>query len=246
MPVTIPQRFNGPPASANGGFTCGLLAGAMGVRAAEVSLRMPPPLDTELHVRTEADRGELLSGDDVVADGVALAGVDVEPPLSASVDAARTASAAYPWYETHIYPTCFVCGPERPAHDGLEIFAGPMEGDAKVYAAAWTPAREWAGPDGLVRAELIWAALDCPSAVPVMAADSATTPAVLARLSASLEAPARAGAPHVVLAWALGGTGRKLHSASALLDAEGAVVARARALWITLVAPMGSASADTR
>jgi hypothetical protein len=79
-----------------------------------------------------------------------------------------------------------------------------------------------------------------------MAADPATTPAVLARLSASLEEPARAGAPHVVLAWALGREGRKLHSASALLDGEGTIVARARALWITLDAPMGSESADTR
>lgn len=244
--VTIPERFNGPPGSANGGFTCGLLAGAIGARAAEVSLRMPPPLDTELHVSADADGGRLLSGDDVVAEAKALPGVDVEPPLTVSVDTARAASAEYPWYETHIYPTCFVCGPDRPAHDGLEIFAGPVEDDRTVYAAAWTPAPEWAAPDGSVRDELVWAALDCPSAVPVMAAGTGITPAVLARLSASLERPVQSGEAHVVLAWALGGEGRKLHSASALVDADGAIVARALALWITLAAPMGSEGGGSR
>ena len=45
--VLIPRRFNGPPASANGGYTCGLIARYVGGPAA-VSLRSPPPLDTAL------------------------------------------------------------------------------------------------------------------------------------------------------------------------------------------------------
>src|SRR5918996_2619259 len=45
--VMIPARFNGPPATANGGYTCGLVARLLGVDA-EVTLRRPPPLDRPL------------------------------------------------------------------------------------------------------------------------------------------------------------------------------------------------------
>jgi hypothetical protein len=47
-------------------------------------------------------------------------------------------------------------------------------------------------------------------------------------------APVPAREPSVVVGWELGSEGRKLHSASALLSAEGEVLARARALWIAL------------
>ena len=43
--VTIPARFNGPPGSANGGYTCGLVAQLVGAEEVEVSLRKPPPHD---------------------------------------------------------------------------------------------------------------------------------------------------------------------------------------------------------
>ena len=46
--VVIDRRFRGPPASANGGYTCGLVAAALGTWAAEVNLRVPPPLDVAL------------------------------------------------------------------------------------------------------------------------------------------------------------------------------------------------------
>jgi hypothetical protein len=49
--LTIPARFNGPPSSANGGYTCGLVAGLVGTEVASVSLRAPPPLERPLAVR---------------------------------------------------------------------------------------------------------------------------------------------------------------------------------------------------
>ena len=55
--VLIPRRFNGPPASANGGYACGLIARYVG-GPAEVSLRSPPPLDTALELVRTTD-GEL-------------------------------------------------------------------------------------------------------------------------------------------------------------------------------------------
>jgi hypothetical protein len=238
--VSIPPRFNGPPASANGGFACGTLAAAIDARAAEVTLRLPPPLATEMAVEDVGDgRWEMRSGEDLVAEARQLDGVEADPPWVVSIDDARTASAAYPWYEGHIYPTCFVCGPGRSPDDGLDVFTGPVEGRG-IHAAAWTPSLEWADDDGSVRDEIVWAALDCPSSLPVMTAGGRTTPAALGRLSASLERPVRAGEPHALIAWALGEDGRKLHSASAVVDAAGKVLARARAVWVTLPAPIGA------
>ena len=46
--LTIPARFNGPPASANGGYTCGLVAGLVGAEDVSVSLRLPPPISKPL------------------------------------------------------------------------------------------------------------------------------------------------------------------------------------------------------
>ena len=243
-PVSIPARFNGPPGSANGGYTCGLTAGGLHPPV-QVSLRKPPPLDRELSVRDDPERRALIDGDEVVAEAVAIEHVAADPPATPSIEEARAASERYPWYSTHIYPTCFVCGPGRHAHDGLEIFTGPVAGHEGLFAAAWTPAAEWSDDGGAVRDEIVWAALDCPSAVPVMAADMAATPAVLARLSASLEAPVRSGEAHAIVSWRTGAEGRKLHSASAILDAGGRVLARAQALWITLDRPMGSGPGET-
>ena len=42
--ITIDKRFRGPPNSGNGGYVCGLLAGHIDGRSAEIALRAPPPL----------------------------------------------------------------------------------------------------------------------------------------------------------------------------------------------------------
>ena len=45
--MIIPARFNGPPGSADGGYACGLVSEALG-GGFEVTLLLPPPLETEL------------------------------------------------------------------------------------------------------------------------------------------------------------------------------------------------------
>ncbi len=50
--LTVPRRFNGPPDSAQGGYACGLLAGAAHPGGAAVALLAPPPLDTAMRLRT--------------------------------------------------------------------------------------------------------------------------------------------------------------------------------------------------
>lgn len=231
--VSIPARFNGPPESSNGGYACGLVARLLRAEAADVALRSPPPLDRPLTVEGGPGEGEvrLLDGGTLVADGRAIRSLELSVPDAVPVSVAREASRSFPWYEGHPFPTCFVCGPRREAGDGLRVFAGRAP-DHDVYACPWLPADEWE-EDGRVAGEIVWAALDCPSAVAAAAPAGHDAPAaVLARLAASLDAPVRACEPHVVISWSLGREGRKRSAGSAIVGPTGDVLARARALWI--------------
>lgn len=226
--VTIDRRFCGPPDSGNGGYSCGLVALAI-EGPAEVTLRVPPPLDRPLRIETRGDVVALLDGETLIAEGCPSA-VDVEPGPPVSFAEAEAATARYPWYEGHPFPTCFVCGPHRDPGDGLVIFPGPVEGH-QLFAAPWVPDASLAGADGTVGDEFVWAALDCPSGL-VAGLFGDVGVLLLGRLTADLRAPVRAGEPHVLQAWTIERDGRKLHTASALFTADGTAAAVARAVWI--------------
>ena len=98
-----------------------------------------------------------------------------------------------------------------------------------MIASPWTPQSD----DPL----FVWAVLDCPSAYAIESVDHRTQVVVLASLTVELRQPPRAGEPHVVAAWPVGSEGRKHHSASALYDARGRVLAIADSLWIELRDP---------
>jgi hypothetical protein len=232
--VTIPSRFNGPPATANGGYACGAVAGLLDEPAVEVTLRRPPPLDRELLVASRNGGVKLTRDDDsLVAEGRPMEGLALDVPEPITLGSAYEASHRYPWAERHFFPTCFVCGPGREAHDGLEIFTGPVAGRTALDAGYWLPSSEWVDAGGDVRAEIVWAALDCPSAVAATRLGAfQNKPAMLGRLTASVDAPVRPGEPHVVLAWPLARDGRKFEAGSAIVGLGGEVRARARALWI--------------
>ncbi|MFL5845842.1 MAG: hypothetical protein ACJ762_14235 [Solirubrobacteraceae bacterium] len=221
--VTIDRRFCGPPESANGGYACGLVARAI-PGPVEVTLRVPPPLDTPLLLEETEDGAVLLDGETIVAQGRPAA-VDATPGEPVSVAEAVAAAALYPWRDGHPYPTCYVCGPARA--DGLGIYPGPVEGRS-LFAAPWTPAGD--------EPELVWAALDCPSGI-VTDLFGGVGRMLLGRLTAELLAPVQAGETHVVQAWPIARDGRKLHTASALFTASGDLVARARAVWIEVESP---------
>jgi hypothetical protein len=240
--IVIDPRFNGPPESGNGGYTCGLLAHWID-GPARVTLRSPPPLGVPLAVIVEGGRARLVDGEVLVAEAEPTGsdpsgGSDPpgEPPAAVSVDEARAAAARSAFLEVHPFPTCFVCGPRRAEHDGLRIYAGPVEG-RDLFAAPWTPAADLARGDGTLPAEIVWAALDCPTSAPGMnepGPDGSLLPIVLARLAVDLRAPVEAGAEHVVTSWEIGRDGRKREAGSALFDAGGRLLASARALWIEL------------
>ena len=217
--MTIPSRFNGPPASANGGYASGRVAALLGGRA-EVTLRTPPPLETPLAVERDGERVAIRDGETLVAEAEPLEfELDVPPPVSlADAEEART---RYAGFRHHAYAMCFTCGPDRS--DGLAIFPGPVTG-RDLVAAPWVPPSEELAP------EVIWAALDCPSG---WAVDEFQREGVLlGRLAAQIVAPVTGGEPHVVLGWGTGAEGRKRYAGSAIFTAEGELRAYARSTWI--------------
>ncbi len=228
--LRIESRYCGPPQSANGGYTCGRLAALLPPGPVEVTLRLPPPLDQAMRVETREDGSlALLDGKNLIAEARSSS-LDMDIP--APPDMAETAAAVprYAGFRHHVFPTCFVCGPQRRAGDGLRIFAGPVAG-REMVAAPWTPAVSLADAQGQIRREYLWAALDCPGA---FAVGDRENPLVLGRMTARIDAAVFPGQTYLVMGWLIEQAGRKATAGTALFAADGACCAVARAVWIEL------------
>ena len=220
MELVIDRHFRGPTESANGGYTCGILASLLH-GPAEVTLRLPPPLDAPLQVdwADERRRIELRDGDALVAEAEPS---DVELELPEPIAFEVAAAAALPEGDRNSgFPQCFVCGWAR--NDGLGIYAGAVAGTDAV-AATWTPRPDHVAP------EFVWAALDCPGAYAVHGGERGMP--VLGRLAARVEHLPHPGERCVVMGWPLGADGRKLYAGTALFGEDGRVLGAARATWI--------------
>jgi hypothetical protein len=233
--LVIDSRFCGPPGSGNGGYVCGVVAACVD-GPAEVTLRRPPPLGAPLAVeRDSAGSVRVVHEGALVAEGTsAPAELDVGLPGAVPVPQARAAGAAS-WLQTdperHPFPTCFVCGPRRP--DGMRIAPGRVPG-RDLSADVWCPDQDLAGPDGCVRPEFLWAALDCTGGIGAFGADPHGAPYLLGRLAVRQLGPVRAGQPHVAAGWRLASAGRKMLAGSALFTADGQPAAVGLATWIRL------------
>jgi hypothetical protein len=233
---TVAARFCGPAGIGNGGYVCGLIAGYLD-GPAEVTLRLPPPLERPLTVERD-DRGSarVLDGQTLIAEATP-GGPELQIPDPVSVRQARSAAARSPLRihpELHPYPRCFVCGPGREPGDGLRILVGPVNG-SDLSADTWTPDKELAGSNGQVRPEFMWAALDCAGGIGALGnAFLDGPPFLLGRLAARQTGGIKAGEPHVVIGWRLADEGRKVRAASALFTARGQAVAVAQATWIRI------------
>jgi hypothetical protein len=219
--LTIDRRYRGPLRSGNGGYTAGRLASFVD-GPAEVTLRLPPPLERPLRVAEAEGRVLLLDGEAMVAEARSGSpGLDVPEPVS--VAEARSAASRHVRFGGENFSECFSCG-VRP-DDGLCIHVGPVAG-RDLHAAPWT-ARE-------VSAEVVWAAIDCAGAYAVGGPGRGEV--VLGRMTAEIRRLPAEGEECVVVAWPLGEDGRKLHAGTALLSADGEALAVARQTWI---APKG-------
>jgi hypothetical protein len=215
--LVIERKFRGPSGSANGGYTCGVLASFLH-GPAEVTLRLPPPLERPLAVEPDGDV-RLLDGEAVVAEA-APAELELQVPEPVSWE--QAAAAALPEGDQEsIFPECFVCGWKR--EDGMRVYAGPLDG-RQVVAATWTPRHEFVSP------EFVWAALDCPGAYAVEFGQRGNP--VLGRLTARVEHLPHPGERCVVMGWPLGEDGRKRYAGTAVFGEGGRLLGCARATWI--------------
>jgi hypothetical protein len=165
--LIVPSRFNGPPASGNGGYSCGVIAARFD-GACAVSLRRPVPLDQPLELEAGNGLGSGIAVDAgnsgvlrVTADGELIAKAVAAPELApwsgpaVDLEAARDATSRFVPPANGFFDHCFVCGRDR--HDGLCVFAGPIARSnvpassqlsshsdercelGRVVASTWTP-----------------------------------------------------------------------------------------------------------
>jgi len=231
--MLIARRFRGPPDSANGGYTAGLLAKNL-QGAVEVTLRRPPPLERELSVAVSEGQARFSDGELLIAEA-RLAAVELEAPPAPSFERAQALSKNYIGHVRHHFPSCFVCGPARASGDGLRIFPG-AEQPGDPVAAPWIPdagvADADTDADGAVRQELLWAALDCIGYFAIAAPDYPV--ALLGRMTAEIVGRVNAGTRCIVVGWPLAREGRKLHAGTAIYDDDGKPLGIARQTWIAL------------
>ena len=238
--VVVPSRFNGPPRSGNGGWTCGALASALSPgdgEAVQVRLMAPPPLEVPLDVTGDERATQASDGDRVVAVASVVASPFTAPaPEPVTWDVASAAEAGYRGAHDHPFPTCFSCGTGRPASDGLGLRPGPLADRPEVTACTWVPSDDVAGPGGQVTTEVTWAALDCPGGWSV---DLAGRPMVLGTMTARVDVRPAPGVRHVVMGRVVRQEGRKAWTETALYAlGEGSsaprLLARASAVWIAV------------
>ncbi|MDE2485888.1 MAG: hypothetical protein KGO51_00675 [Alphaproteobacteria bacterium] len=233
--IIIGRQFCGPPKSGNGGYVCGVLAKDIAGPATSV-LRAPIPLDTPLGLEP-VDGGFVMTNDEgqLIGRGDPSEGAELpNPPPAPDLDAARAAGARYAGHTTAFHPICFTCGAEREDGDGLRVFAGRLgSADEGVVAAVWTPHAAFADADGLIRPEVIWAALDCPGYFAWVEREGRHG-ALLGTMTGEVIRRPRPGEDCIVLAWTLAREGRKETAGVALYDAHGALMARGHQVWIVM------------
>jgi YD repeat-containing protein len=229
--LTIPRRFSGPPGSANGGYVAGRVAASLpdaGPR--QVTLRRPPPLDTPMDVSVDGGRVCVTLGGDLVAEAEP-GGFTSEPVEPVTFDTAAAQMGRYAGLENHPFPGCFSCGTDRAAPDGLGLRPGRLEDRADTVATAWVPDGSIAGAEGLVGAEMVWAALDCPGG---WSADLIGRPMVLGRITADVHALPEVDDRCVVVGRLLGTEGRRTFTTSTAYDGDGRILGHAEAIWFEI------------
>lgn len=239
--IIVAAQFCGPPNSGNGGYCCGLMARSI-PGAATAVLRARIPLDVALSLEEGPGVSQLFDAEGtLMAKGEAAdPSVLPEPPPAPSLAEAESAQAQYLGLTQRIHPICFSCGPEREEGDGLRVFAGQRAGSAPgLVACVWTPHERFAGPDGTVPVEVIWAALDCPGFFAWVAKEGRHG-ALLGTMTGEVIRAPRAGERLIVQAWPIARDGRKETAGVSLHAADGELLARAHQVWIVMTPPHGA------
>lgn len=233
--IVVPRQFRGPPFTANGGYICGLLAGAVGGRGVAM-LRAGVPLDTAVSLTPGEGEGVLLVNAEGAVLGSARPADDSQipnpPPAPPTLEEARAFGAASPFATRSLHRGCFSCCVERDAGEGLGVFVGQIEGaPAGHCAGVWTPHANFADADGNIPDEVTWGALDCSGSM-AWWIKSGSPVGLLGTMAGEVLRKPKAGESYVVVAWAREVEGRKHFAGVALFDGAGEVMARSGQIWI--------------
>lgn len=233
--ITIARRFRGPPNSANGGYACGRLAAFID-GPAEVTLRKPPPLETEMRVVAESgeDTIALYAGDQLIATARPREVPFADATAPAFEDAVAASARTFD-ESVHRLPMCYVCGPHRHPGDGLRIFCGPLDPNdtnwSGIVAATFVPEPYMADDEGRVSAEFVWAALDCPTAY-ACGSPAGFPTILLGRQAVTIRSKPAIGEKCIIVARQTGRDGRKYLAEATLFGEGGTPLAHCQATWI--------------
>ena len=236
--VIVKNQFRGPPQSGNGGYVGGLFSKCIdtsGNGNVEVTLRSPIPLDTKLQVNQLDDGSATITkGETLIAQ---IKSIDWEmdipaPPEWSEVEAVAKQSLAFTPNindllegRTGFHPICFCCGVEHDS--GLQVCVAPI-GDQ--VAAIWKTKEEWGLSDGLIPAEYLWTAMDCPGQFAYM--DKGIRTGMLGRITAEVFERPKAGDELLVTAWTIQIEGKKHFAGAAIFDQQGNLFSKAKTVWI--------------
>lgn len=246
--LEISERFCGPPTTANGGYSIGLLAERLlrsapsANRAIDAKLRKPPPLNKVLQVNMNDDMAELSDQEEVLIVAKTTDENAIRPVKPPSYNEAIELSKNYIGFKHHVFPTCFVCGPNRSPDDALCIYCGG-KADDEIVAGPWLPAKDLSGnsADGKepssnkVLPRYITAALDCPGAFAIPETQKLPY-VVLARMTLWMHGSVDTLEKCVLVGWPIQIKSRNYVVGTGLFNPDGDCVAIARSLW------MGSSS----
>jgi len=224
----------GPPGAGQGGLSSYLFSNIVG-RDLNVRLHAPIPLESDLTVdkdpdgrysATDPDRTLILSG--TPADFTS----HVTPRVT--IDQAKSARRRTVVHAgIHAAPNCFSCGIDR---ESMGVHPGPL--DDGRFATDLTPP-EWAlTAQGTVEPYVFWAALDCTAGVYVGSTLDEQR-VVTANYHVTMHRNDIEPGTFALVAFPLGEgwDGRKRWAGSAAFDADGALIAEATSLWVSLDTP---------
>ncbi|HEY9235287.1 MULTISPECIES: hypothetical protein [Phenylobacterium] len=233
--IVVPRQFRGPPFQANGGYICGVLAGAVGGRGVAM-LRSGVPLDTAVRIEPGEDGAVTLVNAEGAILGSARPADDSQipnpPPAPPTVEEAKTFAAASQFAERSLHRGCFSCCIEREAGEGLGVHVGQIDGaPLGQCAGVWTPHENFALDDGTIPDEITWGALDCSGSM-AWWIKTGSAVGLLGTMAGEVLRKPKVGETYVVVAWAREVEGRKHFAGVALFDDKGEVMARSGQIWI--------------
>lgn len=227
---SIDRRLNGPRRSANGGIAAGMISRFVDSDTVTVVLRRPVPLARPLEVVPDGSGILVRRRRRLVAEAYEGRIADESRPPAPDLQAAEAARGSHPLAGVrHPLSDCVVCGPRRL--DGMRVTPGFVVDRPGLLAAPWiVDGRDSVG--GAAPLAAVWAAMDCTS-YPAAALEQRVL-CLLGTMTARVERRPRVGERLVVYSWTRAEHGRRHETSVAIVDARGAMVARADATWIAL------------